>query len=573
MERNIPRDASESIDFYLRTIYSVLRSNSDTRISGLEEAHSGMDSMLHQDARSEYPDYNAFIYSLLRLPDCILNVQRIVLGQNIKMFVEQGYQEIENWKVVSARARRRYCLYDGNSTLACFITSRSDIDDLVPELTAFQIEWNKFHFLLQTVPDEYLENISPENEIEYQIVADAILSPVEDLNRLYTIWGGQTGVWLKTMKARMSELRVRLLDSSSIQYTRSANTWMKKILQEFPDLHDRPIYFVSSNTHSFVNLLSGFGLHKEKELIDYLNNSENAMLLNEWNLINKKKLSAKRENVLYYALKKYQQTEKGAYTLTEQQDQEIQSGIFRVAGVDTFDIETQIIDLTRINYEKIDPRIKIGDIDKLKDSNAIIFNIDYPLGMTAFNILTKFAEEFEDIRGIYILGKAASLNGIYGDVMIPTVVHDIHSENTYIFQNAFTAQDIEPWLVYGSILDNQRSVSVFGTFLQNHRFVETLYQGGYTDIEMEAGPYLSAIYELVRPNRHPTNEFITLYNNKFDVGILHYVSDTPMSKGKNLGAGTLSYFGMDSTYAASIAILRKIFMLESQRNCSSEKTK
>jgi hypothetical protein len=80
---------------------------------------------------------------------------------------------------------------------------------------------------------------------------------------------------------------------------------------------------------------------------------------------------------------------------------------------------------------------------------------------------------------------------------------------------------------------------------------------------MEAGPYLSAIYEMVRPDRHPTNEFITLYNNRFDLGILHYVSDTPMSKGKNLGAGTLSYFGMDSTYATSIAILRRIFTIES----------
>jgi len=43
------------------------------------------------------------------------------------------------------------------------------------------------------------------------------------------------------------------------------------------------------------------------------------------------------------------------------------------------------------------------------------------------------------------------------------------------------------------------------------------------------------------------------------LGILHYASDTPYTRGKNLGAGSLSYFGMDSTYANSVAILRRIF--------------
>ena len=51
----------------------------------------------------------------------------------------------------------------------------------------------------------------------------------------------------------------------------------------------------------------------------------------------------------------------------------------------------------------------------------------------------------------------------------------------------------------------------------------------------------------------------------FDLGIMHYASDTPLSKGKNLGASTLSYFGMDPTYATSIATLRRILELERQR--------
>jgi hypothetical protein len=92
--------------------------------------------------------------------------------------------------------------------------------------------------------------------------------------------------------------------------------------------------------------------------------------------------------------------------------------------------------------------------------------------------------------------------------------------------------------------------------------MEVFYREGYTDIEMEAGPYLSAVYEMYRPQRHPMNEIVNLYEVPFDIGVIHYVSDNPMGKGRNLGAGSLSYYGMDSTYAASVAILKRIFQLE-----------
>jgi hypothetical protein len=61
------------------------------------------------------------------------------------------------------------------------------------------------------------------------------------------------------------------------------------------------------------------------------------------------------------------------------------------------------------------------------------------------------------------------------------------------------------------------------------------------------------------------NEIANLQGVSFDIGILHYASDTPLSKGKNLGAGTMSYEGVDSTYASSLAILRRIFNQERKR--------
>ena len=70
---------------------------------------------------------------------------------------------------------------------------------------------------------------------------------------------------------------------------------------------------------------------------------------------------------------------------------------------------------------------------------------------------------------------------------------------------------------------------------------------------------------MYRPKRHPSNEIVNLYGLPFDLGLIHYASDTPLSKGKNLGAGSLSYFGMDSSYAATLAILGRILSLEKLR--------
>ena len=164
------------------------------------------------------------------------------------------------------------------------------------------------------------------------------------------------------------------------------------------------------------------------------------------------------------------------------------------------------------------------------------------------------------------MGKAATLNGVIGDVMISNVVHDEHSQNTFLFSNCFKAGDVVPYLVHGTVLDNQKAVTVQGTFLQNSSYMDVFYREGYTDIEMEAGPYLSAVYEMYRPNRHPKNEIINFYELPFDLGIVHYASDTPLSKGRNLGAGNLSYYGMDSTYAVTLAIIRRILNRERELN-------
>ena len=92
------------------------------------------------------------MYSAQRLPDCIVDVTDIVLGQSARGFRRAGYSGMETWQVVSAPGRRRRWRYDGKSTLAATIASASDLDDLIPSIVAYQIEWNKMHGIVADDP-------------------------------------------------------------------------------------------------------------------------------------------------------------------------------------------------------------------------------------------------------------------------------------------------------------------------------------------------------------------------------------------------------------------------------------
>ena len=72
----------------------------------------------------------------------------------------------------------------------------------------------------------------------------------------------------------------------------------------------------------------------------------------------------------------------------------------------------------------------------------------------------------------------------------------------------------------------------------------------------------AAIHELSDADRHPVGEAISLARPPVDFGVIHYASDTPYTQARTLGARGLSFFGMDATYAGSLAILRRILRRE-----------
>lgn len=569
MDRTVPSSGNEKINLYMRTYYSLLRSTRPVQIKSLVEAHSGINSALHPGADEIRPDLAAFTYSIVRLPNCIEMVRLVIMGQSAQVFAQHGYPEVESWQPVSATGRRRRSFFDGANTLAVYIASRSDIDDLVPMLTAYQIERQKLNALLDREDIvallELIDRKSGGIPIGEDLKELAKLTdlPADSLRTLSYIWQEETARRLLCVAQAEQEIAIRSLAGSLADYKRATRRWWRNVERHLPEISfdERPVYFVSSNIHSLANLLSGYPLRHEETLRAFVQNSGSPDLRQEYEDILARDVPSSRENFLYYVWKKYESEH--PEEVQERIWHERQVGIVRVPSEHAFDIEVQVVPLSRLDLAALDPRLSLPGLSPLTESEALIVNIDYPLGMAAYTVLTEIARNVAEIRGIYIVGKAATLNGRIGDIMIPSVVHDEHSLNTYLFGNCFSANDVAPYLVYNTVMDNQKAITVLGTFLQNETYMSVFYQEGYTDMEMEAGPFLSGVYEMVRPKRHPYNELVDLHHASFPIGILHYASDTPFSRGTNLGTRNLSYFGMDPTYACMVAVARAILACES----------
>jgi hypothetical protein len=345
---------------------------------------------------------------------------------------------------------------------------------------------------------------------------------------------------------------------------RAARKWWTPVKNVLDTLgqSDRPVYVVSSNTHSLANLLSGIMLNRADELTEFALHGPDPYLADECCKLQHGEVPGNWQNFLYFVAREWIRTSAGKEFVRTRIQEEQQHGLWYVGARYGLEIDAQVIELSKLRPTQVDPRCRMPHMDALAKSQAIILNIDYPLGMAAYRMLREIMENLTQIRGIYILGKAATLNGRIGDVMTSNVIMDEHSQNTYWLDNTFTVDDVQPYLIYGSVLDNQKAVSAKGTYLQNRQYLDFYYQANFTVVEMESGPYLNAVYEDQYLLRYPVGENINFARLPYDLGVLHYASDTPYTRGKNLGAGSLSYFGMDSTYACSIAIVRRIIQNE-----------
>ena len=490
---------SDEVELYQRTYTTLLRSSGETRLRVLESSHRAMGSSLHPLAASDELDLGAFLYAIRRLPDGIVGATLVVMGQDIEAFAGVGL-EIEDWAEAEAPARRRRWYDSGEGTLAVLLASVSDVDDLVPTLVAFQIEWNKIR-VRQRAAGWPIADMTPE------ACAAELGGSGDDWERLEEQWGDRFAERMALIAGDHSlSLRVRMLGGTHIGYARMTRRWWRPVhdaLASDTDVVDGPLYFVSSNTHSIVNIATGAARDQEAELIEFVESlPESDILRAELTAFREGETEGSWENFLYFVARDYWDA-RGEEGREERRAAEQACGVVHLRSKTALRVPAQIMPLHRLSRDRLDPRI--GDVDAaaLAASRATIVNVDYPLGVAAFNILREIAVDSSALRGVYVLGKAATLNADVGDVMISSVVHDEHTNSTYWLDNAFAVDDLAVDLRFGTGLDNQRAVTVKSTFLQNRAVPRLLLPRGVHGRRDGGRPVLQRRLRDLRPRPPP----------------------------------------------------------------------
>ena len=520
MIRELPGGLTRELERYVTTYRSLLQGGAEMPVRAVEEAHVRSESCLHPRAAHDDPDVDALAYSAARLPSCIGRTRRVLLGTSHEQFESAGF-DVRAWEEVSAPGRRRSLRWDGTTTLAAFLTNASDLDDLIPILTAYQVEWNKLHRL---IAGGEVNGSSARRDAGLEEAASAVLGRAA----------------FAAVTRRPLDLRVRLLGGSWLEYQCAANRWWCGVERAY--LRDdepkrRPVYFVSSNTHAITNLI------EDRSILGDTGDPER---------------SGMEANLAYYLRRSranHLAAASGAGTVRT---------VERPGGVP---VPVQMIELSKLQADQLDPRVRVPGLAQLGASDAVLINIDYPLGLGAYHHLARLAQGVGEIRGIFVMGKAATMNGSVGDVMAPSVVHDEHSQNTFVFNNSLAASDVAPWVEPDTgCLDGQRALSVLSPVLQSEAYLAAYHRHGYAVVEMEAGPYLSAVFEIGGSKRVPTNEIVEIPPRlPFEVGILHYAADTPIARRGTTLSKRLGLRGVAATYGCAIAIMRRVLTSEVAR--------
>ena len=127
---------------YIKTYMNKLYFGKALKIKKLEGQHRAREFLLHQKAHTSAIDVDALSYCFLRLPQDIFDADRVLLTPSMEMVIDDlQYSELQK---SSSPARRREC-YRTKDLSIMTLQSFSDIHDIVPILTAFQIEYNKMH--------------------------------------------------------------------------------------------------------------------------------------------------------------------------------------------------------------------------------------------------------------------------------------------------------------------------------------------------------------------------------------------------------------------------------------------
>jgi len=367
----------------------------------------------------------------------------------------------------------------------------------------------------------------------------------KELDCFYGIWPGEAASRLYQIAVHREMFGVDIRRQVN-HYSRLSEAWTAQIgnaareltgysTADFPD--DIHVHIISSNSHSVINCLNPVLVEKCDDIIAWVdeNKGDSAGWQNKY------------DKLYAYA---------GAY-LSANQETMADDLLRRNYGIRVLHktastgIGVQLISLDKLHGHRVDPSIsRIPE-----DSKALIINIDYAFGEQAAEVISNLLLLFgKNLSSINIFGKAGSLVGKRGDILIPTAFIEQKNDHFYPILNLAPVNMERLKKNSGSTIHTGAMLTVAGTLLQNQRMLH-FYRHIWNclGLEMEGVYYYQEILK---------SSQIGVLKSGVPLRFFYYVSDLPLKRGMSLSQSLPLNKEIPPLYAITREILSEIIEQE-----------
>lgn len=463
----------------------------------------------------------------------------------IKLISREGFENSKFSPIVPAKRRRQCYRIDADQMYIEMVRGYSDIYDILTHLTFMYIEAEKIRsqaidhrrrkkrewVMLEKMVKNNKTTKKKNRELGYTYLSTLLGRSFEETKEMALKFEKTKKVnslfnivyWLGTISIQ------EFFDKKDRQITFSGplrekvgkhifgSYWahnVKSCLQENKLLH-RPLHVISANLHSVMNCFFA------KTALEQKNIKKDFDSLVK--MLSKDSKETHREQVRQFA---------------------IDNGMIEISDQTGVNIGVQLFDLAVINKDR-------------RKKAPVIIVMDYAFGEQAYELMDELIKPFEydeekiplNIESINIMGKAGILEGIKGDIMIPTAHVFEGTADNYPLENKFNTRDLQN---SGLSVYKGPMVTVLGTSLQNKDILRYFLKSSWNAIglEMEGAHYQKAI--------QAASKIRGSIKENVQIRYAYYASDNPLETGSTLASGGLGVDGVKPTYLITKSFLKSI---------------
>ncbi|NCN05685.1 MAG: cyclic nucleotide-binding domain-containing protein [Spirochaetales bacterium] len=515
-------------------------------ITGLLDLYKALDPALHPGVReTKNLDGKALEYAVRRLPENVTRTFAFLLRDELPAAYEDPdafFARIDT----PARRRSIWEMLPGKN-LILLRSGISDLTDFITCLCVYSVE-------AQKIRKRVYETLGMAKLRAASISSQALTKP-EELRLLGDLGFGEEeigslrSIWPKDLVHRLYEITnhremfsIDIRRQKADYNSRRTEMWTHQLGEavtqvlglrdgELPELLN--LHIISSNTHSVTNCLNPWYQQNKEEILEWGRGKDHPFVEQPW---------SNTDDLLYALLRDYFRAfpdqEKAARVRGEG------AGIHTLAATVATGIQVQIIDGSKIKRKNIDPGIPRTIRGKADRGPCLIINIDYAFGEQAEHIIRNLILLFgKTIGSVNFLGKAGSLVGRRGDILIPT---------GFIEQAGDLVQGIEFYspVIGGFPVHRGPMLTVEGTLFQNRLMLQYYRRlWGVIGLEMEGAHYHRQVEE---------SKLVGLVRKNLAQRYLYYVSDLPLDHGSTLAKSLGPQEGIPPLYAITRQVLGEI---------------